>query len=109
MQIIPVQPIPAQTFQIILDGQYCTISIYWRWGRCFMDLSVGETAIFKGALCLHAQAVNQFPSQSFAGTLYFIDMLSQEPPQWEGLGERWVLAYLSEGETWEDVAEESDA
>lgn len=104
MQEIPLQPIPAQTLQIVLDGQYCTFSVYFRWGRCYLDLTVGATPVYKGILCLHAQKLNTSPTIDFSGSLYFIDMQSQDPPQWEGLGDRWMLVYLSDGEELTDTS-----
>lgn len=107
MQIIPLQSIPAQRLQVVLDGQYCTIAVYWRWGRCYADLTVGSTPIFKGALCLHLEKINSSPNIAFSGSLYFIDTQSQDAPQWDGLGERWVLVYLSDGETLADAPQEA--
>jgi hypothetical protein len=103
MKTIPLQPIPAQTLQIVLDGQYCTFSVYYRWGRCYLDLTVGATPILKGILCLHGEKLNTSPNIDFSGSLYFVDTQAQEPPQWEGLGDRWVLVYLSEGENAPDT------
>lgn len=105
MVIVPLQAIPAQRLQIVLDGQYCTVSVYYRWGRCYLDLTVGATPICKGALCLHGVKVNMSQSNDFQGSLYFIDTQAQSAPQWDGLGARWVLLYLSDGETLESAAE----
>lgn len=96
---IPLQKLPAQRLNIVLDDQNCTIHLFWRWGRCYMDLSVDDTEIFTGAICQNLQAVNQSPSIYFAGSLYFCDTLGDVAPQWEGLGDRWRLVYLSAEET----------
>ena len=101
MKIVPLQAMPAQRLQIVLDGQYCTLSVYWRWGRCYADLSVGATPVFAGMLCLHGVKVNISPSVTFSGSLIFVDTQAQDAPQWQGLGTRWQLLYLSEGETLE--------
>ena len=103
MRIIPLQPIPAQTLQVVLDGQDCTLSFYWRWGRMYADVSVGATPVCKGMLCLHCVKVNINPSISFSGSLYFVDTQAQDAPQWEGLNDRWLLIYLSDGESLDEA------
>ena len=65
--------------------------------------------IVSGGLCLNLQPVNPFPSAYFTGKLYFLDMLGTEPPQWEGLGSRWVLFYLLDGETLETAFQAEQA
>ena len=106
---IPLQPIPAQRLNIVLDDQNCTIHLFWRWGRCYMDLSVDDTEIFTGAICQNMQAVNQSPSIYFSGSFYFIDTLAEVAPQWDGLGDRWRLLYFSAGETPASVAAQQEA
>lgn len=98
MQEIPLQQYPAQELQVILDGQECTIKIYWRFGRLFCDLWVGETQITGGAVCMNGASIVQVTNSNFSGSLHFFDLLGDLPPQWNGLGARWVLTYLAEGE-----------
>ena len=109
MVIIPLQAVPSQILQIVLDGQETTLRFYWRWGRVYCDLTNGTNKIVSGGLCLNLQPVNPFPSAFFSGKLYFLDMLGNEPPQWEGLGTRWVLFYLSDGETLETAFQTEQA
>ena len=69
-----------------------------------------ETEIFTGAICQARVAVNQSPSINFAGSFYFVDTLGPDvAPQWEGLGDRWILLYFSNGETPESVAAEMES
>lgn len=103
MVIIPLKQIPAQRLQVVLDGQNCTIALYWRWGRVYCDLSVDATKISSSIVCLAMQPLPPFSTLDFKGQLCFIDTLGNEHPQWQGLGERWQLMYLSEGETLDSV------
>ncbi len=102
MQQIPLSQIPAQTFNVVLSGQYCTISIYWRQERLYLDLNVGAVAVCRGAVCQNRADVLQSRSQDFAGTLHFFDLEGDRPPQWErlhnGASGRWVLVYIEDGE-----------
>ena len=95
---IPLQPIPAQEVQVILGGQNCTLSVYWRWGKLYADLLVDSEPIFTGAVCQNLQWVNQSPSPVFSGGLIFVDSLGREAPRWDGLGSRWSLLYLDSEE-----------
>ena len=103
MTTIPLQPIPSQELQVLLDGQPCTLSVYWRHWRLYADLYVGDEAVFLGAVCLNGQAVNQSPSADFSGTLVFVDTRGAQHPRWDGLGDRWRLVYLPDGETLESA------
>ena len=102
MRQIPLSQIPAQTFNVVLADQYCTISLYWRQVRLYLDLSVGTTAVCRGAICQNRVGVLQSKSQDFTGTLHFFDLEGDSPPQWErlhtGSAGRWMLLYLEQGE-----------
>ena len=99
MQHIPLSPIPAQTLHIVLAGQDCTISVYWRQTHLYLDLSVGEAVICKGAICQNRAGVVQSRSRDFAGTLHFYDQEGDRPPHWQGLNNgssgRWILLYVA--------------
>ena len=99
---IPLQPIPAQELLIILDGQNCTIRLYWRWWKLYCDLLMDSEPVFTGAMCQNLQWINQSPSILFAGGLVFVDTLGNETPRWDGLGDRWNLLYFN-GEEMDDV------
>lgn len=97
MLIIPLQNLPAQSFVTILGEQNVEISLYQRYDRLYMDVTLDETQIAAGCICLDAQSIIQH-STPFSGVLMFIDTLGNEPPQWNGLGgdsPRWVLYYLT--------------
>lgn len=99
MIVIPTSPIAAQTFNIVLDGQYCTISLYWKQTRLYFDLTVGATSVCVGRICQNRVNILQVPVRGFSGTLHFWDMEGDSPPNWEKLNSRFYLVYVSEGET----------
>ena len=37
---IPLKNLPSQELQVVLDGQQCTIFVYWRFGLMFLDRRV---------------------------------------------------------------------
>lgn len=102
---IPLQELPSQSLITILDEQNVGLSIYQRHDRLYLDLSLDESVIASGCVCLDAVPVIQ-QSTDFRGVLMFVDTLGNEPPQWDGIGgddPRWVLVYLSEAEAAENA------
>lgn len=105
MQQIPLSQLPAQTFNVVLGGQNCTIALYWRQERLYLDLSVGAIAICQGAICQNRANVLQSKTKDFSGTLHFFDLEGDRPPHWQGLhtgaadsAGRWILVYLEANE-----------
>ncbi len=98
MREIPLAKIPAQTLNVVLDGQYCTISIYWRQTRLFLDLLANGIDICRGAICENRADVIQSPTQNFNGSIHFVDTDGIRPPYWEGLGDRYRMIYISADE-----------
>jgi len=107
MRQIPLSPIPAQTLQVVLSGRYCTISLYWRQSRLYLDLSAGGAVICQGAICQNRADVLQSKHPDFSGALHFYDLQGDRPPGWEGLHNgssgRWMLLYAEEGEVLPEV------
>ena len=102
MQRIPLEQFPGQVFNIVLSGQYCTIALYWRQIRLYLDLSVGAQAVCLGAICENRTSVLQSPSRYFAGSLHFLDLEGERAPHWEqlhtGSAGRYVLLFVEAGE-----------
>lgn len=102
MQQIPLSRLPAQTLNVVLAGQQCTLAVYWRQERLYLDLSVGPQAVCRGAICQNRAEIVQSPSHHFAGTLHFFDLEGDLAPHWKGLHTgsdgRWALLFLEAGE-----------
>lgn len=103
---IPLRQVPSQTFLISLDEQDCTISLYQRGDRLYLDLAVNGEIVRQGAICLPAINIGGEP-YPFSGFLFFADGLSepdkQWPPQYTDLGTRYKLYYATAEEA-ESVA-----
>lgn len=74
MQVIPLQQIPNQEFNIVLNGQNCTIHLYQKGDYMYLDLTCDGT-IGEGqeVICLTAMDLVQYPTPYFSGTLFFAD------------------------------------
>ena len=99
MKVIEIQPLPSQVFQVVLDGQECTISLFQRLGSMYLDLTVGTSVICEGAICQYGADIVQSKSSNFDGSLRFYDDQGLSAPKWEEIGSRYYLLYFSEGET----------
>lgn len=101
MLIIPTQPVPAQTLQVILAGQNVSLLISQLETGMYITIFLdGNTVpMLAGVIC---QSINRIVRNSyfgFVGDLIFIDQSgADEDPYYTGLGSRWVLAYLTADE-----------
>lgn len=99
---LPLEAIPNQEFLLTLGEQDCTVILYQRGARLYLDLAVGGAIVRRGAICQAGEGILQGAADSFAGQLYFIDERSQPnrqaAPQWQGLGTRWRLLWLAPDE-----------
>lgn len=95
---IPLSPIPAQSFHILLDGQECALTLYLRGERLYLDLDADGRRVRTGAVCLDRTDILQTPTPHFRGGLRFVDTRGGEPPRHEGLDSRWKLVWLAPDE-----------
>lgn len=110
IQTVPgIGPVPAQTFQAVLNGQNCQFNLYTRDGydyndptlqtplkNLYMDLTVNGVSITVGAICLNQRRMlinRQY--LGFVGDLVWIDTQGSDDPEADGLGTRWLLMYAS--------------
>ena len=106
MRVISLSRVPSQSFNVVLSGRHCKLSLYWRQERLYLDLAVGAVSVCRGAVCQNRTGILQSPSRDFAGSLHFFDMEGDSPPRWDRLHTggpltpegRWVLVHVEEGE-----------
>lgn len=99
MQVIPLQAIPNQRFNIVLGEQNCTLHIYQRSGYMYLDLSVDNKVIRQGMICLVNVNLLNYPVTGFSGYLFFADNSGAGgTPVYDRLGSRYTLFYMTEEE-----------
>lgn len=98
MERIPLQNIPSQTFSVVLDDQYCTISIYWKQEYLYLDLWVNDILIRQGAICQNLADVLQGSATGFSGSLHFYDLEGDRRPSYDALDSRYIFIYVPESE-----------
>jgi hypothetical protein len=111
--LIPLQALPSQTLNIVLNNQVCTINVYQKFFGLFLDLFVSIAGtlqpIVQGVICQDGNFVVRSSYLGFVGDLHFHDefgpsMTTMEmaggngaSPDFEGLGNpltsRFVLVY----------------
>lgn len=97
MILIPLEQIPNQEFEIILNNQDCTIHLFLRGDYLYLDLMLDNESVFYGAICYDRTKI--LPVNSiFKGNFIFIDNLGRHKPEYEKLNERYKLYYLTSDE-----------
>lgn len=95
---LSLEKLKAQSFNVTLDGQRCDIRLTQYSSFIYMDLSVDGRPIMQGVPCLNNNRMVRYTWLGFHGDLFFADLEGNEHPNWNGLGERFKLWYLSEEE-----------
>ena len=60
----------------------------------YFDLTIDETNIISGVLCLNRVALVSAKYLGFTGTIYFNDTAGSNDPDYTGLADRYQLVYL---------------
>lgn len=92
---IPLSPHPNQSFDVALNGQYCTITLLHRTTGLFFGLAVNGKKIADCVHCQHNQPMIYQDYRGFIGSIRFIDTQGTSNPTWDGLGTRYELRYDS--------------
>jgi hypothetical protein len=90
---ISLQPVPSQSLQITLNGQNCTIRVYYKWTGLFVDVLVNNAAVVTSRIARNGVPIVRKGYTGFIGDLYFIDTQGIDDPRYDGLGSRWFLTY----------------
>jgi hypothetical protein len=95
-QVLPIQPVPSQTFQATLGTQNCSITLQWMSTGLFASLSINGAPIISGKQCVDRVNLIRQEYLGFTGWLYFVDTTGkQQDPNYAGLGSRYLLVYES--------------
>lgn len=95
-QVLPIQPIPSQTFQATLGTQNCQITLQQMSTGLYASLSIDGTPIISGKYCNERVNLIRQAYLGFTGWLYFVDTTGKQvDPNYKGLGSRYSLVYES--------------
>lgn len=101
MELIPIDKANSFKFRVEIAGELFSFRFYWSFAavQWFVDMEC-ETlgivykgfALVTGDDLLHGRGVREF------GSLVLLDLQGNDDPEYEGLGERWKLYYLTAAE-----------
>lgn len=99
VQVVPIQPVPNQSFQAQLGGQACLFNLYQTAYGLFIDVYVGRKLIVAGVICENLNRIVRDSYLGFIGDLAFIDAQATAgapglDPVYTGLGSQFQLLYL---------------
>lgn len=98
MQQIALQPVPSQQLQIVLAGQNCQIAVYQKTQGIFVDVNANGADVSTGIIARDAVPLVPTAYLGFVGNLLFTDTQGFDDPNYEGLGSRFQLVYLTAAE-----------
>lgn len=90
---IPLTSDPDQEFQIVLNGQNCTIGIFQKDDGVFANLWIDNEPIFLGIRALDRVGLKLSDYMDFEGQLWFEDKNGTQNPDYEGFGTRYLFYY----------------
>lgn len=98
MQKIPLKQVPSQKIRVVLGGQNCTMSVYYRFGAVYMDLYVGNTLVEQGAVCRNRASIIKVANSTFTGSLHFLDLRGDDEPDYHLFNDRFILLFVAANE-----------
>jgi len=96
-QVIPVQALPNQTFQVQVANQPCVIELRQLAYGLFMTLYVGNSLITADQICQNLNRIVRSTYLGFIGDFCFLDTQggsNPSDPVFTGLGTRFQLIYM---------------
>jgi len=99
MILIPLQPIPAQAFNVTLGGQPCRIALYQKGDYFFMDVTANNVTVVQGRMVLNGVWIVRYAYLGLVGDLFMADTMgTADGPTYDGLGARYRLYYTTPDE-----------
>lgn len=98
MRQIPLRPVPSQSLSVVLSGQSCQINVYEKSTGMYLDLFLNHQPIVTTGLCHDRVRLVRESYRGFVGDVTFIDTRGYADPEYTGLGDRFILAYLEAGD-----------
>lgn len=93
-QVVPVQAVPSQVVNVVLNQQQTTLNIYQRGTNVFVDVYSNNALIIGGVVALNANVIVRNAYLGYLGDFAFYDTYgTATDPQYAGLGSQYILVY----------------
>ena len=96
MQIIPLNSVASQSFNVQLGSQNCSINLYQKSNGLYFDLAIDDNTIVESMICLNNVGLVRESYLGFIGQLVFVDIQGTDDPYYTGLGLRYLLTYWTQ-------------
>lgn len=94
-QIVPLNPVPSQTLNILLNDQDCTINVYQKFYGVYIDVIVDNELVIGGVVGLDRNWIVRSEYLGFVGDLSFIDTQGSENHDYTMFGSEFLLFYFT--------------
>jgi hypothetical protein len=99
MLIIPLQPVPSQTVNALINNQATTLNVRQLNDQgLFMDVLLNDAPIIQGVICQNLNVIIRNAYFGYVGDFAFVDTQGTSDPVYTGLGSRYVLGYFTPAE-----------
>ena len=99
MLIVPLQPLPSQTVNALLNNQATTLNVYQKNALgLYVDVLLNNALIIGGVIALNLNVIIRNAYLGYVGDFAFIDTQGATDPVYTGLGSRYVLGYFAPSE-----------
>lgn len=95
---IPLQQVPYQTLECVLNGQNTKIEIYQKFYGVFITIYLNNNIVIAGVLCENLHLIIRNTYLGYAGDFVFQDTQGTSDPIYTGLGTQYQLVYLTPDE-----------
>lgn len=95
---IPLQAVPYQTVECVLNGQNTKIDVFQKFYGVFINIYLDNNIVIAGVLCENAHLIIRNTYLGYAGDFVFNDTQGTSDPIYTGLGVRYLLVYLTPDE-----------
>lgn len=95
MLVVPLQAVPSQTLQTVLNQQNTQINVFQKTFGVFIDILLDNNIVVAGVLCENTHLIIRNSYFGYAGDFAFYDTQGTDDPIYTGLGTRFILVYLT--------------
>ena len=92
MYTIPLQPVPNQSFSVVLDDQNCRINIRQMGSALFLSLTADDVEVCKTHICQNREQIPAWNTNLFKGKLVFADQDGKNHPEYSYFMDAYLYA-----------------
>lgn len=95
---IPLSAVPFQTVSAVVNGQNYRVTVRQNGAFIYTSVMVDGVRVVDNALAVARGRVIPFAQTVARTRLYWVDTQGNDRPQYDGLGDRWILVYEAANE-----------